>query len=529
MSPPRAAVTPAEIYDQAIKYARDFRLPPDAPRPLPTSDWPVENVRLLERYVDWLKEGGASESVIHTIYVPMAGHVLGLFMKPHAELDLDNDLAPALAYVQAKVVGAEWVKISRSSLQRFRRFVLNQRGQVEIKRRPYRPEPHTEGLPAWLVEELMRFQRLMQCNWRDARLEENITRFWSGHLRVWRYLCDECGVRELADVRRKQLYDYAARRLSQGKAVSTTNADLSNFHSFLTFLQEQSYSVPQALLRIRKLKEPERLPRHLTDEQVRLLWIDLEDRAAQAKNIKERRDALLDRAIFYLLWQSGLRRGEVEELRLEDLDLPGRKLSVRNGKGHKDRTVYLTEATIRALKAYLEMRGPGPTDHVFLYRNQPLSKDLIHGRLRAAGERTAVYVTAHRLRHTCGTQLLNSGCPVTSIQKIMGHKKLNTTMIYARAHDLTVEADYFAAISRVEERLELAGAVELCAPAVDSELLEMVDQLAVPELSQERRLELVLRLRNRLAVVANEHKPDIWANEWIPPPVIPALVAVNSI
>ena len=75
----------------------------------------------------------------------------------------------------------------------------------------------------------------------------------------------------------------------------------------------------------------------------------------------------------------------------------------------------------------------GPTDHVFLYRNQPLSKDLIHGRLKAAGERVGVRLPAHRLRHTCATQLLNAGCPVTSIQKLLGHKKLNTTMIYPRA------------------------------------------------------------------------------------------------
>jgi tetratricopeptide (TPR) repeat protein len=68
-----------------------------------------------------------------------------------------------------------------------------------------------------------------------------------------------------------------------------------------------------------------------------------------------------------------------------------------------------------------------------------------------------VNVHAHRLRHTAATQLLNAGCPVTSIQKFLGHKKLNTTMIYARAYDRTVEEDYFAAMSRIEQRLELAG------------------------------------------------------------------------
>jgi len=128
-------------------------------------------------------------------------------------------------------------------------------------------------------------------------------------------------------VRRKHLYDYAGHRLDLGKAVSTINGDLRGFHGFLGFLQEEGYSVPQALLRLRGLKEPERLPQYLTDDQMRSLRDDFEGRLEQAVHPYQRRDALLDLAIFYLLWQSGLRRGEVEELRLEDLELSRRRLS----------------------------------------------------------------------------------------------------------------------------------------------------------------------------------------------------------
>lgn len=158
----------------------------------------------------------------------------------------------------------------------------------------------------------------------------------------------------------------------------------------------------------------------------------------------------------------------------------------------------MTGATVAALSAYLSMRGPGPTDHVFLYRNQPLNKDLIHGRLKLAGERVGVSVHAHRLRHTCATQLLNSGCPVTSIQKFLGHKKLNTTMIYARAYDQTVEEDYFAAMSRVEQRLALAPEPEPKQPFPEEEraqLLGLTEQLADPDLTQQERLSLVDMMR----------------------------------
>lgn len=59
-------------------------------------------------------------------------------------------------------------------------------------------------------------------------------------------------------------------------------------------------------------------------------------------------------------------------------------------------------------------------------------------------------VSPHALRHTLATQLLTAGCKVTSIQKLMGHRRLNSTMIYARVHDHTVAEDYYAAMGRIE-------------------------------------------------------------------------------
>ena len=491
-----------ERYDDALRRGHHFRLAPDAPRPRPTRDWPPENVALLVRFGEWLEKGGASEYTSRAIYLPMAGHILGLALKPHPQIDLEVDLLPAMEYVKAKGARKEWTKLCYNGLMKFRRFLMHERGQVEVKARRYDPALHTEGLPAWVVTELTSYQHLCQRNWRDARLEENIQRFWSGHLRIWHFLCEQCGVQELDQVRRKQLFEYADQRLAVSSSVSTINADLRGFVGFMQFLQELGYSVPQALLRVHNLKQPERLPKFIPDDQVRLLRDDFNARLNLAQSASKRRDALLDCAFFYLLWQCGLRKGEVEELRLEDLDLAGHKLSVRNGKGMKDRTVFLTEATLNALRGYLAVRGPGPTDHVFLYRNQPLIKGLIHDRLKAAGERVGVKVHAHRLRHTTATQLLNAGCPVTSIQKFLGHKKLNTTMIYARAHDHTVEADYFAAMRRVEQRLELVAEPQEASPMVSEDerqqLLALAENLAEPDIDLPQRLEIVDRIRSLL-------------------------------
>jgi integrase/recombinase XerD len=104
--------------------------------------------------------------------------------------------------------------------------------------------------------------------------------------------------------------------------------------------------------------------------------------------------------------------------------LTQKRLSVRDGKGRKDRTVYLVPTAINALEEYLAVRGEGSAEHVFLYRNAPMSKDFVRSRLKRIGDRIGVKVYPHRLRHTCATQLLNAGCRITSIQRFLGHKSV---------------------------------------------------------------------------------------------------------
>lgn len=496
----------AARYDRALSLAHESRLPPGYPSPQPTSAWPPENVELLERYREWLMSGGTSPAVVNQIHIPTAGHVLGLALKPHLQIDLDADFNQALDYVTAKGSSAEWIKNTRNSLEKFRQFLRRERGQLTMTVHPTEAEPYCirycEGLPDWLVAELKRYFHLMQSRWRPARLNVKSQQFWANQTAAWRWVFAHHPDMGLFDFKRQYLLDLIDVQLRRGLAVSSINNQLRCFHAFLLFLQDQEYRIPQALLRLPTLKEPDHLPRFLTDEQVRRLRDEMERQVAEAKFAVTRRDALLMRAVFYLLWQAGLRLGEVEELLLEDLDLPGRKLMVRNGKGQTDRAVYLTDTIVRAIEAYLPVRGQGLSEHVFLYRHRMVCKDLIHCRIRAAGERVGVKVSPHQLRHTCATQLLNAGCKVTSIQKLLGHRHLSTTLGYARVHDETVSTDYYAAMARIEARLELApGDTDEALsihPFTRAALLALANHLAEPELKPELRLDLVEQLRGIL-------------------------------
>ena len=161
MSPKRCAASLAERYDQGFLYLRHDHRPPDAPRPLPTSHWPAGNLEMLERYQDWLLSGGTSEMVTNIYHVMMAGHVLGLTLKPYQQLDPDTDLDCALEYVKAKQLSATWTKNCHNSLLQFRRFLRLERGLgEETKVRPFDVAAYTAGLPAWLVSEMERHQRL---------------------------------------------------------------------------------------------------------------------------------------------------------------------------------------------------------------------------------------------------------------------------------------------------------------------------------------------------------------------------------
>jgi site-specific recombinase XerD len=505
--PTPEAKTLAEKYDRALRYAHGEPLPAGEKCPLPTSFWPKENIGLLERFEKWLLSGGVSEMVTRLYHIPMAGHVFGLTLKPYAQLNLETDLECALEYIRAKGLSAGWIKNCRQALLMFRRFMRLERGfGEENKTTPFNASLVTVGLPPWLVSELERYQRIQQRNWREARLEQNIRRFWSGYLRMWRFLVERHQVQNLADLKRQHILDYVDMQLQAKYSVSTVNNDLRCLRSFLFFLVEEDYAVPQSLLRVPNLKQADILPKYLTDEQVRKLRDQVEKNVTQADLDSRRRLALLARATFYLLWQGGLRLGEVEELRLEDLDFPGERLTVRNGKGLKDRTVYLTGSVILALQDYLAVRGEGSGDQVFLYRNAPLKQDLIRAQLKYAGERVGVKVYPHRLRHTCATQLLNAGCRITSIQRFLGHKKLNTTMIYARAHDQNVAEDYFAAMARVEQRLEIAPAPKET-PKPDNEVVNVqsaaqvlfwIERLTQSELCQQERLEIAEHLKQAL-------------------------------
>jgi integrase len=199
---------------------------------------------------------------------------------------------------------------------------------------------------------------------------------------------------------------------------------------------------------------------------------------------------------------SGLRTIEIRHLRFADIQWQERRIRIEQSKGLKDRIVFLSEASIAALQSYLAVRGPAESlpEQVFVYRHQPFSKTYCMERLQTYGKRCGVRITPHQLRHSCATLLLNAGAPVLTVQTILGHKRLDTTLGYARLYDGTVAADYYQAMLSIERRLALPEDRLKPSPTV-GQLVAMVDALRRGTLSAQQ-IEMLMLLRSGILALA---------------------------
>lgn len=314
-------------------------------------------------------------------------------------------------------------------------------------------------LPVELARQLEAYRLLKANRWRAERVAANSILFYSQQGILWEFFCEECGVECASGLHLDHMLQFVKARLDAGRSARTVNGSLSSLRSFLTYLQEDHVFIHPSLNHIQRLRESEQLPRYLTWEQVSRLKNEIEAEVLKTESLERKKDALLLRAVFYLLWQGGLRSGEVELLRFSDFYISGsdaaKRFFIRDSKWRKGRAVYLTDAALQALRDYLAVRGAEqPGGFVFVRNGMPLRKNFLSQRIKTIGRRVEVSVTPHRLRHTFATQLLNVGCLVTSIQKLLGHTNLNTTMTYARAFDQTVMLDYYRAVDAMETQPE---------------------------------------------------------------------------
>jgi len=235
--------------------------------------------------------------------------------------------------------------------------------------------------------------------------------------------------------------DYLLARRLRPKTINCHLNSIRRFYSYLRYEEQIAISNPVRMGCKLRISQP--LPRHLKDEEVMRLF----------NVIKSGRD----RAMFMLMLRCGLRVEEVANLSLAAIDWRRSKLYVFNGKGQKDRVVYISHDTYKALAAYVKHRLSLRVKKVFLvekgtHKGKPLSVRGIQKRMEYYAKKAGLPVSCHQLRHTMATQLLNADADLVSIQDLLGHSRIKTTQRYCRVSNLKVQRDYFNAMEEVMKR-----------------------------------------------------------------------------
>ena len=178
-------------------------------------------------------------------------------------------------------------------------------------------------------------------------------------------------------------------------------------------------------------KQDKRMPKYLSlEDSKRLLEI--------ASN-EDNRNAERDFAIITLFLNCGMRLSELVSINISDIKFDDAKMTVI-GKGNKERTIYLNNACMQAIKGYLEIRPKEEIDYksknaLFLSeRRERISKrtvqHIVEKELRQAGLDTSKYST-HKLRHTAATLMYQYGqVDIRALQELLGHASISTTEIY---------------------------------------------------------------------------------------------------
>lgn len=141
--------------------------------------------------------------------------------------------------------------------------------------------------------------------------------------------------------------------------------------------------------------------------------------------------------LLMLLYGCGLRCAEIRGIRMTDMDFDRRVLHVKNGKGRSQRYVPISQIVIDKTKEYIAVENP--KDWLFQTQTpvkkpvrKPYSRRGVYWVVKAACEKAVIMknVSPHTLRHTFATHLLEDGLDIISIKELLGHSRIETTMVY---------------------------------------------------------------------------------------------------
>ncbi|HEV2111586.1 MAG TPA: tyrosine recombinase XerC [Gammaproteobacteria bacterium] len=262
-----------------------------------------------------------------------------------------------------------------------------------------------------------------------------------------RQFCIKQGVGDWAVLDVHRVRAFVTQRHRQGLAPKSLQRLLACIRSFYDYLQEEGLARNNPAEGVRAPKAAKRLPDTLdADQMARLLQIE----GGDAETVR-------DRAVMELLYSSGLRLAELISIRLSDIDLREGLVTV-TGKGRKTRIVPVGRQALKALGAWLKVRGqlakPDDTALFVGVRGGALSPRTVQARLKRWGLSQGVQqgVHPHLFRHSFASHVLESSGDLRAVQELLGHANISTTQIYTHLDFQHLAKTYDAAHPRAKKK-----------------------------------------------------------------------------
>ena len=248
----------------------------------------------------------------------------------------------------------------------------------------------------------------------------------------------------IESVTHKKLLAFIDHLLDKRLKPKTINCYLDSIRGFYDYLiHEEEVAIIHPVKRGYALRLSRPLPRYLREEQIKKLFDVI--------------DSPRDLAMFKLMLRCGLRVEEVAKLTVAAVDLARGQVFVYQGKGCKDRMVYLSKDAYQALVKYLKARPCSRAKKLFLvdkgrFKAKPIKVRGIQYRMQHYAKKAGINVCCHQLRHTMATQMLNADADIVTIQDLLGHSRITTTQRYSRISNQKVRRDYYKAMQKVLQR-----------------------------------------------------------------------------
>jgi len=245
------------------------------------------------------------------------------------------------------------------------------------------------------------------------------------------FCTQEYSVSAITGINHIYIRNWIVKMMTEGTTATTTNRKISALRTFFKWLLKRNLISLNPMLKITAPKKSKKLPVVVQDANIsRLLEQDIAPTGATSFSIAR------DHFIIELLYTTGMRRAELTNLRISDLDFNRQEIRVL-GKGNKIRSIPITEKFVEVIKYYLSerMKLESIIDKEILILTDSGKK--IYPRLvyKIVNEKLS-FITSlkkrspHVLRHSFATHMLDRGADLNAIKEILGHSSLAATQVY---------------------------------------------------------------------------------------------------